>query len=374
MSVLLHCSPRGPAAPEGATAPPPPDRGAALGRRRGALTLLGVVVTAVCAVLLDLVLLPGRAVAWLYGLPVLLAATGLSVRWVALIGTAAVATQVLTTFLEPGSRADPAWPLFTTGAIVLTAMALLLARVRTQLEREVRHRQIAVATARQQYLQAAAAIQARDALATQVPVVVWTTDATEALHITSTRGAALTALGYPPRQASDPQPPTLAAVMGPEQADLARAAHQRALDGEQVTYRTVWHGRHWHVTVGPLRAPEGPIVGVTGVAVDVTEQRERERLDAALLVARTAAHRVNNALAPVVSYTHRLTQHPAVQADARLTRFATVAERGAQRAAAEIARLQRIVRLEEDQTVALPVPVLDLDRSTAPVRGGGQPG
>jgi hypothetical protein len=39
----------------------------------------------------------------------------------------------------------------------------------------------------------------------------------------------------------------------------------------------------------------------------------------------------------------------------------------------EIARLQRIVRLEEDATVALPVPVLDLDRSTAPVRGGGQP-
>src|SRR5919202_1468842 len=272
MSVLLNRSPRGPAAPEGATAPPPPD----------------------------------RAVAWLYGVPVLLAATGLSVRWVALIGTAAVATQVLTTFIERGGGADPAWPLFTSGPIVLPAMALLLARVRTQLEREVRHRQIAVATARQQYLQAAAAIQARDALAAQVPVVVWTTDATEDLHITSTKGAALTALGYRPRLASDPQPPTLAAVMGPEQADLARAAHSRALGGEQVTYRTVWHGRHWHVTGGPLRAPEGPIVGVTGVAVGVTEQSERERLDAALLVARTAAHRGNNALAPVVSYTHLL--------------------------------------------------------------------
>ena len=105
------------------------------------------------------------------------------------------------------------------------------------------------------------------------------------------------------------------------------------------------------------------------------EQEHAARLDAALLVARTAAHRVNNALAPLAGYTQLLAQDPAIVADPRLTRYATAAQAGAQRAAAEIARLQQIVRLEADATVVVEPPVLDLDRSTAPRETPGrQPG
>jgi signal transduction histidine kinase len=96
------------------------------------------------------------------------------------------------------------------------------------------------------------------------------------------------------------------------------------------------------------------------------EREQAARVEAALLVARTAAHRVKNALTPLAGYTGLLAQQPAVQADPRLARYATAAQESAQRAAAEIARLQRIVRLAEDTVVALPAPVLDLDRSTAP--------
>ena len=92
-------------------------------------------------------------------------------------------------------------------------------------------------------------------------------------------------------------------------------------------------------------------------------------MEAALLVARTAAHRVNNALAPLAGYADVLAQHPAIQADPRLARYVTAALAGAKQAAAEIARLQRIVRLEEDTTISLEPPILDLDRSTASESG-----
>ena len=93
---------------------------------------------------------------------------------------------------------------------------------------------------------------------------------------------------------------------------------------------------------------------------------EHARLEGALLMARTLAHRVNNALALVVGYGELLGQHPAVRADPRLIKYAQAARDGGLQAAAELSRLQRIVRLVEDTSMALPFPILDLERSTAP--------
>ncbi len=92
---------------------------------------------------------------------------------------------------------------------------------------------------------------------------------------------------------------------------------------------------------------------------------ERVRLEGALLMARTAAHRINNALALVVGYTELLAQDLTVRADPRLAECARHALEGSLQAAEELGRLQRIVRLEEDTDVALSLPVLDLERSTA---------
>ena len=81
-------------------------------------------------------------------------------------------------------------------------------------------------------------------------------------------------------------------------------------------------------------------------------------------MARTAAHRLNNTLALVVGYTDLLAQHPAVRARPHLATFAQAALESSMRAAGELSRMQRLVRLVEDSSLVLPFPVLDLDRST----------
>lgn len=54
------------------------------------------------------------------------------------------------------------------------------------------------------------------------------------------------------------------------------AAHRRALEGESMTYETAWQGRHFQSHVEPLRAADGTIRGVVGVAFDVTEREKAE--------------------------------------------------------------------------------------------------
>ncbi|CAA9240262.1 MAG: hypothetical protein AVDCRST_MAG77-1631 [uncultured Chloroflexi bacterium] len=93
-------------------------------------------------------------------------------------------------------------------------------------------------------------------------------------------------------------------------------------------------------------------------------QRRAMRLDGAMSVARTAAHRVNNALAPVVGYAELLSISPTARDDPRLADFAARIIEGAEQATAEVRRLQQIVRLEEEPNS--PVPVLNMDASTAP--------
>jgi signal transduction histidine kinase len=95
------------------------------------------------------------------------------------------------------------------------------------------------------------------------------------------------------------------------------------------------------------------------------EQERAIRLDAALLVARTAAHRVNNALTPVVGFSEQLALAPAIRQDATLRAYAAQLCDGAQAAAHEIQQLQRLIRLETDVNSPRGLPVLDVERSIA---------
>ncbi len=91
---------------------------------------------------------------------------------------------------------------------------------------------------------------------------------------------------------------------------------------------------------------------------------ERARLGGALLVARTVAHEINNALSPVAGFAELLALAPEVAQVPRLTTFARLIGEGAQRATQAVARLQRIIVLEETESPLGPDrPVLDLDRS-----------
>jgi len=97
-----------------------------------------------------------------------------------------------------------------------------------------------------------------------------------------------------------------------------------------------------------------------------TAAREQARLNGALLVARTAAHEINNALSPVAGYAELLTLHPAVQDDPVLGNYARRIGDAAHEAAAKVRQLQSMVRLAETTALFGPdTPLLDLAASSA---------
>ncbi|CAA9303382.1 MAG: hypothetical protein AVDCRST_MAG77-5861 [uncultured Chloroflexi bacterium] len=91
---------------------------------------------------------------------------------------------------------------------------------------------------------------------------------------------------------------------------------------------------------------------------------ERQRLEGALLVARTVAHEINNALAPVVGYTDLLSIRPAVAGDAMAMAYVRrIADAGTD-ISAKVQRLQCIIRLEVTPSALGPdQPLLDVERS-----------
>ena len=96
------------------------------------------------------------------------------------------------------------------------------------------------------------------------------------------------------------------------------------------------------------------------------EASERARLDGALLVARTAAHQLNNALSPIVGYAELLDMLPSVRNEPTARSYVALISESATVAADLVQRLQRIVRLEEAPSPLGPdKPLLDLDRSAS---------
>jgi PAS domain S-box-containing protein len=102
----------------------------------------------------------------------------------------------------------------------------------------------------------------------QLPAALWTTD-TE-LHLTSRAGAAATLAGVLPHSESGQ---SLLDLRGEELVSPDTVeAHRRALAGHSLHYHVQQDGRWFDAHVEPLRGDEGRIVGVVGVAVDVTDR------------------------------------------------------------------------------------------------------
>ena len=107
-----------------------------------------------------------------------------------------------------------------------------------------------------------------DLLDDQLPAIMWTTDAD--LLVTWAGGAGLRTLDVAPSH-----------VVGHGffecfQSDELRSpgvvAHRRALRGERASFDVEWVGSAYQAQVGPMRDPDGAIVGVIGIALDVSER------------------------------------------------------------------------------------------------------
>jgi PAS domain S-box-containing protein len=112
-------------------------------------------------------------------------------------------------------------------------------------------------------------------LVEQMPAILWTTD--RDLVYTSHEGAGLRGLDLRPGEMVG-QSVGLSETPGAEtEQDIVIAAHRHALEGDSVTYVTVWNDAHVEGYIEPFRDASGEIVGCIGVAMDVTQRVEAER-------------------------------------------------------------------------------------------------
>jgi PAS domain S-box-containing protein len=114
-------------------------------------------------------------------------------------------------------------------------------------------------------------------LAARAPFVLWTTDPD--LRFTSMLGSG-PRLGLFPGQ---PLGRSLEEVLGSPDPNVPFLdAHRRALAKEAVRFEQEWRGRTYDVHVEPLRTEGGPVLGVLGVALDVTDRVRSEKVRSAV--------------------------------------------------------------------------------------------
>jgi PAS domain S-box-containing protein len=200
----------------------------------------------------------------------------------------------------------------------------------------------------------------------RMPAVLWTTD--KELRYTSSMGAGLDSLGVKSGgltgktlseyfQTNDPQHPSI-------------AAHWRALAGESLTYELHWQKRIFESHVRPLRGTDGEIVGVIGVALDITDRkqladqlRQSQKLQAIGELAGGVAHDFNNLLMVVKGHAEMLLDRlPRGSADRQNPALQNVEQiqQAAERAAALTRQLLAFSRMQ-----VLQPRVLDLNEVVA---------
>ncbi|MCA9524007.1 MAG: response regulator, partial [Myxococcales bacterium] len=143
-----------------------------------------------------------------------------------------------------------------------------------------------------------------------VPALLWTAD--RAGRLTFVSGRELQRVGVEPER-------LLGTTVGDSAHDAiwgltAMDAHERAIEGQSLSYRERWRGEWYDVSVGPIRESDSQIVGTIGAALNATErvgeearrasERERDRVleqwESLSLMAGQIAHDFNNLLMGVM--------------------------------------------------------------------------
>lgn len=106
----------------------------------------------------------------------------------------------------------------------------------------------------------------------QAPIVIWTVD--RDLRFTSSRGGGLAALGLKADEVVGMTLPQFFGTDDPEYPGLA--GHRAALGGMPASYEQTVGGRVYATHLEPRRDADDVVVGVGGVAHDVTESRATE--------------------------------------------------------------------------------------------------
>ena len=161
----------------------------------------------------------------------------------------------------------------------------------------------------------------------QVPATLWTTDLD--LRVTEL------VCDDAHRRGLTPVGETISEFWGTSDPVGAVDAHARAAEGESVEYEATIFGRTLATQLEPLRNPLGEIVGVVGVAIDVTAERRlqqelarAQQLEALGRFAGGVAHDINNMLYGIngfidLALTGRSTRTQSATCAARARRWST---------------------------------------------------
>jgi signal transduction histidine kinase/ActR/RegA family two-component response regulator len=137
-------------------------------------------------------------------------------------------------------------------------------------------------------------------LLAHTPISIWTTDAN--LCITSST------------RSKEAEGQTLFEYFQTTDSRFAPIeAHRKALKGEIQEYKLDWAGISYESSLAPLRSPDGSIVGVIGIALDVTERKiidtqflASQKMESVGRLASGIAHDFNNILTVILNYAELL--------------------------------------------------------------------